>query len=638
MRTLNRLLLLCSITILFTGCKHNDDDLCDKINDRITALDQWQMTVNGNITALQNLVMALQNNDYVSNVTTFTTPAPGGYKITFNKNGETTIWNGANDADGQNAPVIGVTEYPEDSKIYYWTLNGEFIEKNGEKMLVTNAKGSTETSILPKLQINTTTDYWEISYDNGITWISLNIKVTDPQGDIIFAKNGINDTDDYFVVFTLADSNNTTIKLPKFNMVFTVDVPSELKIPQGATRTFAITNVDNISSVAITKPDGWQVSINSEMTELMITAPDTSNPHAETEGIISLIASNTSGLTITIPINVFCGPVYSDGEVVEIERFSATDVNIPINLVIVGDGFTETDYIYGGTFDTAVDKAVEAFFSVEPYPTYRKYFTVYKVAAYSQQSGATVLEDFYYQPEVKKQTRKTVFNSVLEGGLSTSIDCNYNAVFTYAQKVDAINEKDIPNTTILVIINLDVRAGTAWMWRDGAAIALCPTGDTFSPIVFHECSGHAFAKLYDEYVYNDGTYPDEDIATLEQFRQGDPWFFAANLSLTNNLANVHWKHYFTKTGYEMVGVYEGGDRYEKGIWRPEEMSGMNDETIPYFNAPSREAIVRRIMTINGKGFNRDDFYAKDKTDYPIIFRKSIINKVPLSTPVLMHHR
>lgn len=34
----------------------------------------------------------------------------------------------------------------------------------------------------PQLRINTTTNYWEVSYDNGITWISLGVKATGKDG------------------------------------------------------------------------------------------------------------------------------------------------------------------------------------------------------------------------------------------------------------------------------------------------------------------------------------------------------------------------------------------------------------------------------------------------------------------------
>lgn len=329
---------------------------------------------------------------------------------------------------------------------------------------------------------------------------------------------------------------------------------------------------------------------------------------------------------------------YSDGEIITYQTYSAPDATREVNLVVVGDGFIEEDYGKNGAFDVAAEKAIDAFFHVEPFPTYREYFTVYKVVAYSDERGATVQRDFSNSSQ-KRQTKNTIFSSVLEGGTSTGIDCDDEAVFDYALKIPAITEEELANTTIIVIINLDVYAGTTIMYLDGKSIALCPMGsDTFEEIVYHEAGGHGFGRLLDEYIYYaNQSYPAASSQEISQFRQGDVWGFGANLSVTDDRESVHWKHYFEKDGYEMVGLYEGGGLYGKGVWRPEENSGMNDNS-PYFNAPSREAIVRRIMAINNKTFDYDTYYGRDKIEPVIQSTRSIagrtIVRAPLAPPVL----
>ena len=54
-----------------------------------------------------------------------------------------------------------------------------FASIKGEKG-ETGANGVDGVS--PKLQINATTNMWEISYDNGETWTSLNVKATGSDG------------------------------------------------------------------------------------------------------------------------------------------------------------------------------------------------------------------------------------------------------------------------------------------------------------------------------------------------------------------------------------------------------------------------------------------------------------------------
>jgi len=312
----------------------------------------------------------------------------------------------------------------------------------------------------------------------------------------------------------------------------------------------------------------------------------------------------------------------------------ATSGASPVNLVVVGDGFINHDYLPGGTFDAVAARAIEAFFSVEPYPTYRNHFDVYKVVAHSSDRGATVKADFS-DGSANRQIKNTVFNSIFEGGVSTAIACTDKTVFEYVQKIPAITEQDLPNTTVLVLINLDVYAGTASMYKTGAGIAMCPTGNESNLIVIHEGGGHAFGRLLDEYIYHDLDYPQSRSKVLTEFRQDNVWSYGANVSLTDDLSKVHWNHYFTKVGYERVNLWEGADLYAKKVWRAEEQSCMDDKMPLYFNAPSREAIVRRIMSISGKEFNRDEFYNKDKTQFPTSVTRSSTRRQPLGRPVLI---
>jgi hypothetical protein len=301
------------------------------------------------------------------------------------------------------------------------------------------------------------------------------------------------------------------------------------------------------------------------------------------------------------------GGAYADGEVVRWQTESA-GATLPVHLVIMGDGFIAEDYVAGGAFDKAVETALGAFFGVEPFPTYRDYFRVSTVAVYSQERGATVLKDM---SGCKAQTRNTAFNSTLEGGNSTGTSCDYDKVFQMAKKVPGVTDTELKNTTVLVLINLDVYAGTCLMEMTGRSVSMCPMGkSSFEKVVSHEAGGHGFGRLLDEYRYYASQLPASEKSQIQYWRNADP-YYAWNVSLTGDRDQVHWKQYFTTPGYEAVGMYEGADLYEQGIWRPEYNSCMNNN-IPYYNAPSREAIVRRIMRASGKSFNMSDFIANDK--------------------------
>ena len=261
------------------------------------------------------------------------------------------------------------------------------------------------------------------------------------------------------------------------------------------------------------------------------------------------------------------------------------------------------------------------------------------MAAYSQERGATVKSNMN---GCKAQTRNTVFSSTLDGGNSTGIECNYDRVFSYALKVPGVTDAELDNTTVFVLINLDVYAGTCMMMATGRSVSMCPTGSSFGKVVTHEGGGHGFGRLLDEYRYNNESLPVERQNLVNSWRGSDP-YFGYNISLTGDRELVHWKHYFDIAGYEAVGMYEGAYLYYMGAWRPEYISCMEDNR-PYYNAPSREAIVRRIMKASGSTFDYDDFLAKDaralSSGAVMAAQAPVVpyDFVPLAPPVLIDNR
>ncbi|MGN1233887.1 MAG: M64 family metallopeptidase [Candidatus Cryptobacteroides sp.] len=329
---------------------------------------------------------------------------------------------------------------------------------------------------------------------------------------------------------------------------------------------------------------------------------------------------------------------YVDGEV-RLVKAECAGAPQPVHLIFTGDGFIEEDYHDGGAFDQAVETAVNAFFSVEPYATYKDYFRVSVVAAYSEERGATVQSDM---SGCKAQKKNTKFSSTLDGGNSTGISCDYDRVFDYARKVEGVSDADLNNTTVFVIINLNVYAGTCMMMSVGRSVSMCPTGSSFGKVVTHEGGGHGFGRLLDEYRYYNESLPPDRQSLVNSWRAADP-YFGYNISLTGDRDLVHWKHYFDMAGYDAVGMFEGAYLYNMGAWRPEYISCMEDNR-PYYNAPSREAIVRRIMKASGSNFDFNDFIAKDAkalSSGAVIAAKAPVvpyDFVPLAPPIMIDNR
>lgn len=223
----------CMFGLSSCGDDYDDSELrgdIESLEDRISVLEEWQKSVNTDIRSLQSLVAALENKDYVTAVTPLEDGT--GYVISFLKSGNITIKHGERGEQGEKGedgttPVISVKQ-DTDGK-YYWTVNGEWLLDNGNKMPVTGEKGDKgdkgdkgADAITPQVRINTDTNEWEISTDGGTTWASTGVKATGnkgntgaqgEKGDSMFSS--IDNSNEAYVELTLADGV-TKIKLPKY--------------------------------------------------------------------------------------------------------------------------------------------------------------------------------------------------------------------------------------------------------------------------------------------------------------------------------------------------------------------------------------------------------------------------------------
>ena len=205
--------------VALTSCKYDDDDLWNSVHgleNRVAKLEELCKQMNTNISSLQTIVTALQNNVYVTGTTPLMKDGKEiGYTITFSKGNPITIYHGKDGQDGEDGttPTIGVKK--DTDGVYYWTLNGEFIVVDGEKIQAEGKDGTNGTNgTTPQFKIEN--DYWFVSYNNGANWTQLG-KATGEDGiggDSMFSGVDYETSTDY-VIFTL--SNGTQIKLPTWS-------------------------------------------------------------------------------------------------------------------------------------------------------------------------------------------------------------------------------------------------------------------------------------------------------------------------------------------------------------------------------------------------------------------------------------
>ena len=221
------------------------------------ALQRLCNETNTNLSALQTIVTALQNNDYITSVDPLTENGKVvGYTIKFAKSNPIVIYNGKDGADGVdgNTPVIGVKK--DTDGIYYWTLDGEFIVVDGQKIKAQGTDGNNGTDgsdgVTPKLEIRE--GYWWISYDNGTNWTQLGKATGEDGKDADSIKITQDENNVYFeladgTVITMPQNNDTTTQ----NIQFADPITKYLCSSQWLNST----NIDNLNS--------WDKNLDGEL-------------------------------------------------------------------------------------------------------------------------------------------------------------------------------------------------------------------------------------------------------------------------------------------------------------------------------------------------------------------------------------
>ena len=323
------------------------------------------------------------------------------------------------------------------------------------------------------------------------------------------------------------------------------------------------------------------------------------NPDGEQRSAIVTLKSDYLSCQITVvqsPMEVIPpGPVDElDGIVTQLKSH-VRGCGIPI--VIIGDAFSH-DEIEDGTYSSQVQKAVEAFFSVEPYATFEDMFDVYQV---------NVVSEYYEDFNAPGSTTLGTFF-----GSGTYANGDHSKCCEYALK--AVSEENLDNTLVIILMNRVFHAGRCRMQlvrSDGSTEEIddCTRGiayaytalglddDDFTILVRHEAGGHGFGRLADEYFY-EGSGAITETA-LEEYRTIQRVFHAyRNVDFTSDPEEVSWAHFLEDERYQWddLGVFEGACTWESGVWRPSQDGIMLSGTGGY-NAPSREAIYYRIHKI-----------------------------------------
>lgn len=247
---------------------YDDSKRWSEIKDINESIEELQTSLNTEVTSLKALIDALEDNVYVTDVTEIKEgDTVTGYTINLSKGQAITIYhgkdgqNGTNGTDGKDGvtPTISVVLI---DGVYYWALNGEVLEVEGQKV-----------------PVHKDSDTPEFKYEEGVWYISVDgswspLVSSSNTGECAFSDVKY---DDASVTFVLSDG--TEIVLPR-EAVFSLNITAEpVAVLPGATVKveYTVTGATETTTVYVLAEGGYTAKVEaagiSEGT-IAITAPD----------------------------------------------------------------------------------------------------------------------------------------------------------------------------------------------------------------------------------------------------------------------------------------------------------------------------------------------------------------------------
>lgn len=324
-------------------------------------------------------------------------------------------------------------------------------------------------------------------------------------------------------------------------------------------------------------------------------------------------------------------------------------------IALCADGFRAEEL---DKFEMLAKSAVDYFFQVEPYKSYKDYFTVYLFRVASNESGAGVLDennqivtpvDNYFGSRwgESSYSNMTAEASTIQDYLKTHCPEVVSGELTY---------KDVPVT---LLINDSRYGGICHIYSNGWNYAQVPFQHDGGPIrwsfpkiqpvsdrddsegyrettdaerdemgrhvgdwrdtFIHEFGGHGYGRLTDEYWGTTTKYTEPGPIS------GHSYTVPYALNVSGYYDRVPWQEDLLdcldewvdrNPDYGRIGVWHGGQSSLYYRWRSEKVSCMIDNR-PYFSTWQRILIVRRILEKAGVPFDMQSFLEKDVTLDPI---------------------
>ncbi|MDE6669276.1 MAG: fimbrillin family protein [Muribaculaceae bacterium] len=337
--------------------------------------------------------------------------------------------------------------------------------------------------------------------------------------------------------------------------------------------------------------------------ELTVTVNPLGAGEEGREGRIVFTLNGKNYSTYTTVRQNRCEEGEEDKEII-LQQASKGAKEIPV--FIVGEGF-DADNITDGEYMQRMRETMEQLFEIEPYKSYRDYFTVTTAITCSPERGTGDVYTF----------RANCFGT--DGVVPDEWKLR-----EYTGKVSEHAGRDMGNALIIILANREGFDGWAKIGEDGCSIAAIGLTNDVYPydqrgLVQHFAGGEAFAGLGNESVIHFDHIKGcscpgcNDMGRYNDMKRRG---YYENLSMSSKMTDAPWNIFIFNPKYSsMVDMWEGGYNHFRGVWRSEANSVMNTY-IAYFNTISRYAIYKEIKRRAGDSASLEDFIANDIIEIP----------------------
>lgn len=353
--------------------------------------------------------------------------------------------------------------------------------------------------------------------------------------------------------------------------------------------------------------------------------------------------------TIRLPDN------WNEDDPALVEYMKQTKGNRKNVIAVLAEGYTESEL---DLFEQRAKRGMDFLFSVEPYRSYKDYFTVYLFRVASNESGAGVMDGDGNLIE----ERDTYFKASWAADSYSDMKADASRIQAYLKvhipeiRSGNLTYQDVP---VILLINDTRYGGICHIYSQGWSYAMIPyqydgrtmhwAFPTYQPVndrddsegyrlttaeeldelgrntgdwrysLLHEFGGHGYGRLSDEYWGTTTKYTEPGAIV------GHSYEVPLGLNVSGFYDKVPWQEDLLdhldewiarNPDYSRIGIWHGALTSLYYRWRSEKVSCMMDNRA-YFSTWQRILIVRKILSKAGETFDMQSFIEKDVTLDPI---------------------